>query len=125
MKYLARSLGLPGLPDRPGHRGDGVPAIQENPQPDFLTMNLAGANTSAAAAGPWNPPAASATTYIGPDPQGSSNVPQYAKLRYDSVYPGIDVVYQGDNSHFRYDFQVNPGADPKVDPRSPTRAARV
>ncbi len=40
-----------------------------------------------------------------------TNVPGYAKLRYENVYPGIDVLYQGDNKQLRYDFIVKPGAD--------------
>jgi hypothetical protein len=39
-----------------------------------------------------------------------TDVAQYTKLRYENVYPGIDVVYQGDKQHLRYDFVVKPGA---------------
>jgi len=35
---------------------------------------------------------------------------QYAKLRYENVYPGIDVLYQGNQKQLRYDFIVKPGA---------------
>ncbi len=52
--------------------------------------------------------------YIGSDPSKyHENVPNYAKVRYNEVYPGVDVVYQGDNSRFRYDFVLKPGANPK------------
>src|SRR5215469_3993080 len=40
------------------------------------------------------------------------NVPQYARVRYPQVYPGIDVVYYGNQSQLEYDFEVAPGADP-------------
>ena len=40
-----------------------------------------------------------------------TDVPEYAKIRYENVYPGIDVLYQGDNKQLRYDFIVKPGAD--------------
>jgi len=40
-----------------------------------------------------------------------SGIAQYSKLRYENVYPGIDVVYTGDQKQLRYDFIVKPGAD--------------
>jgi hypothetical protein len=39
-----------------------------------------------------------------------SDVKEYSKLRYENVYPGIDVIYQGDQQQLRYDFVVKPGA---------------
>ncbi len=41
-----------------------------------------------------------------------SNVPHYAKVRYQNVYPGIDLVYYGNQRRLEYDFVVAPGADP-------------
>ena len=41
-----------------------------------------------------------------------TNVPQYAKVRMDEVYRGIDVVYYGNQHQLEYDFVVKPGADP-------------
>jgi hypothetical protein len=34
-------------------------------------------------------------------------------VRYRSVYPGIDLVYHGQQEQLEYDFVVAPGADPK------------
>jgi len=42
-----------------------------------------------------------------------SNVPTYAKVRYSDLYPGIDLVYYGNQGQIEYDFVVAPGADPK------------
>ncbi len=39
-----------------------------------------------------------------------TGIAQYTKLRYENVYPGIDVLYQGDHQRLRYDFIVKPGA---------------
>jgi hypothetical protein len=36
----------------------------------------------------------------------------YARVRYSSVYPGIDLVYYGANRELEYDFVVGAGADP-------------
>ena len=36
----------------------------------------------------------------------------YGRLRFDGVYPGIDVVYHGIDGRLRADWLVAPGADP-------------
>jgi hypothetical protein len=42
-----------------------------------------------------------------------TNIPTYARVRYQAVYPGIDLIYHGNNQGgFEYDFHVAPGADP-------------
>jgi hypothetical protein len=38
-------------------------------------------------------------------------VPTYAKVRYARVYPGVDLVYHGDQGQLEYDFVVAPGAN--------------
>ncbi len=54
----------------------------------------------------------------GRDPaQWRINVPTFAKVRCDQVYPGIDLVYYGSRCpegrpQLEYDFVVAPGADP-------------
>jgi uncharacterized repeat protein (TIGR01451 family) len=40
------------------------------------------------------------------------DVPAFARVRYESVYEGIDAVYYGRQGRLEYDFQVAPGADP-------------
>jgi hypothetical protein len=41
-----------------------------------------------------------------------TGVPNYARVRYRAIYPGIDLVYYGANRELEYDFVVGPGADP-------------
>jgi hypothetical protein len=54
-----------------------------------------------------------ANYFIGKDPsQWRTNVPTYAKVRYREVYPGIDLVYYGNQRQLEYDFVVAAGADP-------------
>ena len=43
-----------------------------------------------------------------------SNVATYERIRYAETYPGIDVVYYGNQSRLEYDFVVHPGADPEI-----------
>ena len=51
--------------------------------------------------------------FIGNDPaKWRTNIPTYAKVKYDGVYPGVDLVYYGNQGQLEYDFVVAPGADP-------------
>jgi hypothetical protein len=38
-------------------------------------------------------------------------VPNYAKVRYKSVYPGVDLLYYADRGQLEWDLIVGPGAD--------------
>jgi uncharacterized protein (TIGR03437 family) len=50
---------------------------------------------------------------IGRDPgKWRLNVPQYERVRYESIYPGINLEYYGTGRTLEYDFIVAPGADP-------------
>ncbi len=52
--------------------------------------------------------------FFGDDPsRWRTNVPGFAKVRYEGVYPGVDLVYYGnERGSLEYDFVVAPGADP-------------
>ena len=41
-----------------------------------------------------------------------TGVPQFRKVRYAQVYPGIDVVFYGSDRNLEYDLVVAAGADP-------------
>ena len=41
-----------------------------------------------------------------------SNIPNFAQVKANSVYPGIDLLYYGNQSKLEYDFVVAPGANP-------------
>ena len=43
-----------------------------------------------------------------------TNIPTYRKVQYRDVYPGVDLVYYGNQSQLEYDFIVASGADPKA-----------
>jgi Beta-propeller repeat len=54
-----------------------------------------------------------ATNYmVGARSQWHTGIANYARVRYRSVYPGIDVVYYGNQNQLEYDFVVAPGANP-------------
>ena len=41
-----------------------------------------------------------------------THMPHYARVQYENVYPGIDLVYYGAHQNIAFDFLVGPGADP-------------
>jgi hypothetical protein len=53
--------------------------------------------------------------FVGNDPKKwRKNIPHYAKVRYEKVYPGIDLVFYGNESQLEFDFIVAPGVNPDV-----------
>jgi Glucodextranase, domain B/Beta-propeller repeat/IPT/TIG domain len=53
--------------------------------------------------------------FIGKDPsKWRSGVPNYARVRDVGVYPGVDLIYYGNQRQLEFDFVISPGADPKA-----------
>ena len=79
---------------------------------DSLQMKLAGANPNAVVTGAELLPGKS-NYFLGNDPaKWRQGVPQFARVRYENVYPGINLVFYGNQGRLEYDFQVAPGSDP-------------
>ncbi len=54
-----------------------------------------------------------ANYFLGNDPtKWRTNVPTYARVHYQDLYPGIDLIYYGNQRQLEYDLVVRPGADP-------------
>ena len=52
--------------------------------------------------------------FIGNDPkQWHTGIANFASVRSTGVYPGIDLVYHGNQRQVEYDFVVAPNANPK------------
>jgi hypothetical protein len=101
-EFLERKRNAADLP--------GKPAVQET----VLRMKLVGANPAPKISGVDELPGKS-NYFIGNDPKKwRTNVPTYAKVNYQRVYPGVDLVYHGTQGKLEYDFVVAPGADPGV-----------
>lgn len=76
-------------------------------------MKLVGANSTAKISGLEQLPGTS-NYFIGNDPKKwHTAVPNYAKVRYQDVYPGVDLVYYGNHRQLEYDSVVTPGANPR------------
>jgi hypothetical protein len=103
--------------DEPSEHGDvaqnSLHAMQPvNRNRTALRMSLEGADTSAEVRGLASLPGKS-NYFVGNDPRSwRTNVPVYSKVKYRSVYPGVDLVYYGSNRALEYDFVVAPRADP-------------
>jgi hypothetical protein len=51
--------------------------------------------------------------FVGKDSRNwRRGVATYAKVKHESVYPGVDLVHYGNQRQLEYDFLVAPGADP-------------
>src|SRR5438309_900804 len=77
-----------------------------------LRMTFMGASPQAQIMG-QREVAGKANYFLGNDPaKWRTNVPTYAAVRYEGLYPGVDLVYYGNNQQLEYDLIVAPGADP-------------
>ncbi len=82
--------------------------------PVFLRVKLVGANSSPEVRG-LEELSGKSNYFIGNNPsKWRTNLPTYAKVRYQSIYPGVDIVYYGNQGRLENDFIVAPGADPKT-----------
>jgi len=80
-----------------------------------LRMKLAGARTSVQPAGDNLLPGR-INYYVGNDSRKwLTKVPNYGRVTYRDVYPGVDLVYYGSSQQqLEYDFVVKPGANPRT-----------
>ncbi len=79
-----------------------------------LRTRLLGANTAARVV-PTDPLPGTVNNFIGNDrSKWQTDIATYAKMKYEGVYPGIDLVYYGNQEQLEYDFIVGPGADPEA-----------
>jgi len=79
-----------------------------------LNMQVVGANPAAAitASGLQRN---TSNYFIGNDhSKWRTKVPNFGRVRYTGIYPGVDVVYYGHQGQLEYDFVVSAGSDPDV-----------
>jgi hypothetical protein len=79
-----------------------------------LRMQVVGANPAPRGVG-LEERAGKINYFVGNDlTKWQANVPTFARVEYQGVYPGIDLVYYGNQRQLEYDFTVTPGADPSA-----------
>ena len=92
--------------------GKAVLNLERQSSVDTLRMSLIGANANANAVG-LAPQSGVVSYFIGNDPKNwRSGIPTYGKVKYPQIYPGVDLVFYGNQRQLEYDFIVAPGADP-------------
>jgi uncharacterized protein (TIGR03437 family) len=126
VKFMARGAGysvfLTGdeavLQLRKGKSGDVGAEERENPMADrsvesvALRMKLSGSNPPRRVSGIGKLQTTS-DYFIGNNPAAwLREVSNYSKVKYESVYPGIDMVWYGNQQLLEHDFLIAPGADP-------------
>jgi hypothetical protein len=86
---------------------------KDKKQAETIRMELTGATSGVHVSGRGEL-SGKANYFIGNDPsKWHSNIPTYDKVQYQSVYPGIDLVYYGNQRQLEYDLVVAAGSDPK------------
>ncbi len=79
-----------------------------------LRIKLVGGNPHARVVGMEELPGKS-NYFIGNDPKKwRTDVPNYGRVKVRDVYPGVDLVYYGNQRQLEEDFVVAPGADPRA-----------
>ncbi len=116
---LPRSAGFPKLLNLPTELSplDGPPRITQSflqgndRKSTVLRIELIGSNPRAELKGLEELPGKS-NYFIGNNPRKwHTNVPNYRKVALQKAYPGIDLVYYGNQRQLEFDFVIAPGAD--------------
>src|SRR6266851_8109011 len=88
-------------------------ALTHRRREKLLSTILAGANKQATVAKLDELPG-KRNYLIGNDPsKWRIDVPTYSRVRFEKVYPGVNVTYYGNQHQLEYDFEVAAGADPR------------
>jgi len=102
--------------DRPGHSRNQLDANSRirNLETKTIHLQFVGANRQARMIGDDLLPAR-VNYFVGNDSaQWQTSVPLFTKVQVRDLYPGIEMVYYGNQEKLEYDFVVAPGMDPRV-----------
>ena len=79
--------------------------------PSVLRMKMVGAARSVQIAG--GDKAGAVSNYlVGKDPsKWHTNIPQFSRVQYTEIYPGIDLAFHGSEQQAEFDYIVKPQAD--------------
>ncbi|MBV9266816.1 MAG: SBBP repeat-containing protein [Acidobacteriaceae bacterium] len=81
-------------------------------EPEVLQMEIVGGNPTNHSQG-LEPLPGKSNYFIGNDPSHwRTNIPNYGRVQMSQIYPGVDLVYYGNESQLEYDWIVSPSADP-------------
>lgn len=115
VRYISRGTGYSlfltstGAVLEVGHRRSGSASADRGA---VVTMRLSGAHPVETMTGTDELPGKS-NYFIGSDPsKWLADVPTYSHVAEKGVYPGVDLLYHGNQGQLEYDFDVAPQADP-------------
>ena len=110
--YLTPGEAVLQLQKTPAKAGKSDPSAKlAAPESSTLSMKLVDGNLQAAVSGEDLLPG-TVNYFIGSDTsKWQTALPTYKRVAYKSVYPGVDLVYYGNQRQLEYDFVVAPGAD--------------
>ena len=77
-----------------------------------LRLKFVGANRSAELMGLEELPGKSNYFNSNDPAKWRTEINNYSKVRYNAIYPGVDIVFYGKQRQLEYDLVVTPGADP-------------
>jgi hypothetical protein len=79
---------------------------------ESIDMHLVQSSASAKVTGD-DPLPGTVNYFLGNDPsRWRSGVANFKRVKYTGVYPGVDLVYYGNQRQLEFDFEVAPSADP-------------
>ena len=82
--------------------------------PSFISLELLNSDKQATSEGLYLLPGKSNYLVGSKRSKWISGIPQYGKVKFRSVYHGIDLIYYGGESGLEYDFLLSVGADPQA-----------
>lgn len=104
--FLTRTGATIVLPEMPT-KGPGVTARRAS----FFRLRFGGANPRTDVSGLETLPGTS-NYFSGSDPKlWHTRIPQFAKVRYSNLYPGVDLTFYFREGQLEYDVIASPGAD--------------
>jgi hypothetical protein len=107
VKFLTRGTGY-GL-YLTGH--EAVLALHKsdtNRRPDVLRIQVAGSHPSTQPSGEDRLPGVVNYLQSSNTSTWKTDIPTFSRVRYASVYPGIDLIYYGNQQQLEYDFVLGP-----------------
>jgi hypothetical protein len=97
-------------PAAPATKPSGIP----HPRTSYFILQFAGANPHPQITGIDQLPGKS-NYFLGPNSKSwHTQIPQFSKIRYSNLYPGIDVIFYSRDGRLEYDLIAAPGADLSV-----------
>lgn len=112
--YLAASEAVVDVRNGNGAERKTGPGDSKSPAVSWVRMKLLGANAQSRSEGLDRLPGNSNYLIGNDQKRWHTNVPNYARVRYQDIYPGVSLIYYGNQRQLEYDFVLGPGGDPHV-----------